>query len=1035
MPLRLFQFLLKWTFFRKGTCLLPAFILIAGSLSAQSTGAIQGTVTDSTGAPIAGAAVVVSNQGTGEVHNLHTDSAGSYAQPSLVPGSYQVQVEAPGMQATSVRSVTVAVSTTTRQDVSLTVKSTSSTIEIQASAPVVESSSVSVGDVINQTTVQEIPLNGRHFADLAMLIPGSVTPPATGSLTAPLRGQGFFSFNSAGAREDQVNFMINGIQMNDMSQNQITFQPTINTVDEFKIDNSTYSAEYGRNSGSIVNIATRSGTNAYHGEAYEYLRNNFFDARNFSNPVGTRQSPFKRNQFGGDFGGAIKKDKTFLFLSYEQLEQRQSLPLTTNVLSSAQRAQAFSTSDPIIQKLVGLIPVANSPGSVFTSSAVAPVTIYQGTANFTQQFTESNRFNAYYAMQRDNRDEPPSTDGNNLPGFGDDRNGWRQLLTLNDTATLTPNLVNEARAGFNRIHIVFSPQTALDPVSYGINSGVTSAIGLPQISINGGPAFGGNAGFPQGRGDDTITLSDTMTWTRGTHTVSFGPEYHRVIGDSFSYTPGSISFSSFNSFLADSASSFSANTSNRSARIYINSIGAYVQDSWKVRPRLTLSLGLRYDWNGTPSEAENRFVIFNPSLDVLQRVGVAGGPAHAYNESALNFEPRFGFAWDAFGNGKTIVRSAYAIFIDQPNEGLVTGLASNPPFAIPLTYTPSAGTILSFSNAYSLAGGSVAPTSVAMNYRNANVQSWNFNIQQAFGRDYGLMLGYFGSKGTDLNIARNYNQFINGVRPYPTLSLNSSIDPGARLGNISVYESDGNSSYNALWASLKKHFSSGLQFEANYTYSKSIDDNSRDIQGVVIQDSYNIAGDRGLSDFDARQRIVLNGVYTIPFHSNRLVSGWEIALIETAQSGNPLNFHTTNTTFTGNGNLRPSISGPVITGFTPAVNGNAAYITYVQDPSVFYTANGGNAFGNLGRNAVTGPGFFNTDVSLVKNTKLFGTEERPLNLQFRADAFDVLNQTNFFNPNTTYPSGVFGVITGGTRFPTGDSGSSRQLQLALKLVF
>lgn len=1010
------------------------FVLLAALLPGQSTGGIQGTITDPSGAVVAGANVTVTNQATGEVHNLKTDSAGLYAEPSLVPGSYRVQVEAPGMGKTIAENVTVAVSTTVRQDFSLTLQSTTSTIEIQGSAPVIDSTNVSVGDVINQRTVQEIPLNGRHFVDLAMLIPGTVTPPAVGSLTAPLRGQGFFSFNSAGAREDQVNFMINGIQMNDMSQNQITFQPTVNTVEEFSVDNSTYGAEYGRNSGSIVNVATRSGTNDFHGEAYDYVRNNYFDARNFSNPVGTRQAPFKRNQFGGDFGGPIKKDKTFLFLSYEQLEQRQDLPLTTTVLSPAQRAQALSTSDPIIQKLVGLIPLANSPGNVYTSSAVTPVTIYQGTANFTQQFTDRNRFNAYYAMQRDMRDEPPSTDGNNLPGYGDDRSGWRQLATLNDSWTLSPNLVNEARAGFNRIHIVFAPQTALNPLDYGINSGVTTAIGLPQIAITGGPEFGGDAGFPQGRGDDTITLSNTTTWTRGNHILSFGPEYYHVIGDSFSYTPGSISFSSITSFLADSANSFSANVSNRAARIYVNSLGAFVQDLWKLQPRLTLTLGLRYDWNGTPNEAENRFVIFNPVLDELQRVGVAGGPKHAYNESALNFEPRVGFAYDAFGNGKTVVRSAYAIFVDQPNEGLVLGLPSNPPYATPLTYTPSAGTTLSLANAYTLAGGSVSPTSVAMNYKNAYVQSWNFNIQQQIGRDYGLMLGYFGSKGTDLNIERNYNQYINGVRPYPTLSLASSIDPGARLGNITVNESDGNSSYNALWASLKKHFSSGIQFEADYTWSKSIDDNSRNFQGVVIQNSYDIAGDRGPSDFDARQRIVLNGVYALPFHQNRVVSGWEIALIETAQSGNPLNFHTTNTTFTGLGTLRPSISGQVITGYTPAANGNAAYVTYVQDPSVFYAPNGGNAFGNLGRNAIAGPGFFNTDVSLVKNTKLFG-ENRPVNLQFRADAFDVFNQTNFYNPNTTYPSSVFGVITAGTRFPTGDSGSSRQVQLALKLIF
>ncbi len=240
-------------------------LLAAATLSAQSTGGVQGTVTDATGAVISNAIVTVTNQATSETHALKTDTAGLYSEPSLIPGTYKVQAESSGMQTVVANDVIVSVSTIQRQDFTLKVASTNQTVEIQSNAPVVESESVSVGSVVNQRTVQEIPLNGRHFVDLALLIPGSVTPPQNGFLTAPLRGQGSFSFNSGGARETAVNFMINGIQMSDMAQNQITLQPTINTVEEFKIDNSTYSAEYGRNSGSIVNIATRSGTNSFHG--------------------------------------------------------------------------------------------------------------------------------------------------------------------------------------------------------------------------------------------------------------------------------------------------------------------------------------------------------------------------------------------------------------------------------------------------------------------------------------------------------------------------------------------------------------------------------------------------------------------------------------------------------------------------------------------------------------------------------------------------------------------------------------------------
>lgn len=1006
------------------TAVLVSCCALTVTAFAQSTGSIAGTITDATHAVIPNAKVTITDEGTGVARQVNTDSAGIYSVPSLTPGNYRVQVQSPGLQTVTANNLVVTVGSTTTQNFTLNVANSSETVEIQATTPLVDTSSVTVGGVVNQRTVQEIPLNGRHFIDLALLIPGSVTPPANGFLTAPLRGQGSFSFNSAGAREDEVNFMINGVNMSDMSQNQITFQPTINTVDEFVVDNSTYGAEYGRNAGSIVNIATRAGTNQLHGEAYYFVRNSALDARNFSNPSGVPQSPFKRNQFGGDGGGPLKKDKSFLFLTYEELIQRQSVPLSTPVLSAAQRA---SVADPIVQKLLPLIPLANSPGNVFVGSAVAPVNIYQGTGNFSQVLSETNRFNAYYAMQHDVRDEPPTTDGNNLPNYGDNRQGWRQLLTLNDVETLSSNLVNEARAGFNRIHIVFAAENQLNAAAYGIDSGVNAAIGLPQISVSGAFSFGGINGFPQGRGDDNITLSDTVSWVKGAHSIKFGAEAHRIISDSFSYSPGTFSFPSISAFLNDQSNLFTANSSNHAARIGVYSVGAFVQDSWKAASRFTLNLGLRYDWYGTPTEADNRFVVFDPTADALEHVGTGGGLSLAYKQNALNFEPRVGFAYDVFGTGKTVVRSAYAIFVDQPITGLVSGLVNNPPYALPVTLTGTSSAPVTFANAYSLAAGTVSPVSVAHNYRDAYVQSWNFNVQQQLGHSYGMMIGYFASKGTDLNIERNYNQPINGIRPYPTLSSTSPIDPGSKLGNILVYESDANSSYNAMWLTVDKRFSKGLQFSSSYTWSKSIDENSRNVEGLVIQNSYNIEGDRGLSDFDARNRFTFDGVYDLPF-KGRFISGWEISLIEQIQSGNPINFHTTNTSFVGAGVLRPSVTGAVTTGYSPATNGNATFITYIEDPSVF--VNQGNAFGNLGRNVIIGPGFSNLDASLIKNFQI----REGLRLQFHADAFDLLNQANWNQPGSTVGTSTFGLISA-TRFPAGDSGSSRQLQLALKLIF
>jgi outer membrane receptor protein involved in Fe transport len=1006
-----------------------SFLLFSEFVYSQSTGSIGGTISDAAGATIPNATVTVRNEATGEEHVTKTDVSGIYLVPSLPVGTYRVEAKSPGMQTTAATGVQLSVGSSLRQDFALKVSSTSETVEVSGAAPLIDSSTSTLGSVVDSHTVQEIPLNGRHFIDLAMLTPGTVTPPANGFLTAPLRGQGMFAYNTSGAREDSFNPMINGINLSDPNQNQITFQPTINTIEEFKIDNSTFSAEYGRNSGSVMNIATRSGVNVWHGEAYEYIRNDFFDARNWSNPTTLKEAQFIRNQFGGDGGGAIMKDKLFVYLSYEQLRQRQSVPLSGTVLTAAQRSQALATSDAAVQALLPLIPLPNSGSNQFAGSASAPVNIEQGTANVSYLIGTNNRINVYYAIQQDQRNEPPTTDGNTFPGGGDQRNGRRQLLTFNEDWTLSPTLTNEFRAGANRILIVFAADNTGAAPAYNIDSGVTAAIGIPQISVTGAFEFGGISGFPQGRGDDVETFSDTLSWVHGNHVVKFGGEYRRQNTDNFSYTPGTFSFPSITAFLADQANSFSVTDSNRSNRTYGNSIGAFVTDTWKLRPTFTVTLGLRYDWYGTPTEAENRFVVFNPTTDSLNQVGQNGGPSRAYQQSALNFEPRVGIVWDPFKNGKTVFRSGYAIMTDQPTLGLVSGLAGNPPNAFPVSYTPPSGSFVTLENAFGLASGSVSPVSIAHNYHDAYVSEWNFQIQQQLGHSYALTASYVGSKGTDLNLERNYNQFVNGLRPYPKLSSSSPIDPGLPLTNILVYESDGNSSYQAGWVDLKKTFGHGLQFDGYYARSKSIDDNSRNVEGLVIQDSNNIRGDRGLSDFDARNRFVLSGIYALPFERNILSRGWQVSLIETLQSGNPQNFHTTNTAFTGAGTLRPDVIGNIMTGFTPAYNGSATSIGYIENPQVL--VNQGNAFGDLGRNVVIGPGFQNLDVALVRNFKV---RER-MNIQLRADAYDIFNHPNFTNPVTTVGSTTLGLITGGSRTPAGDFGSSRQIQLAAKFQF
>lgn len=467
-------------FQRAMRCALAVLFLVPAAARAQSTSTLQGTVTDAQGAVMPGVTITIRNDQTGTQRVVVTDSAGSYQAAALQPGRYTVTAHLEGFR-DQVEPVELAVAQTVSVQIKLSVGGIAEKVDVSAAAPVIETTTTSVGTVISQRTVQEIPLNGRHFVDLGLLIPGSVTPPQNGFLTAPLRGQGSFAINTAGNREDTVNFMINGVNLNDMVQNQITFQPSINTVSEFKVDNSTFSAEYGRNSGAIVNIATRSGTNSLHGELFEFYRNDKLDSRNFFNTPPARQSPFNRNQFGGNVGGPIARNKVFFFGSYEGLRQRQGIDINSGVLSDAQRA---AVTDPVSLQLLQFIPQSNTVDAngapKFVGSATAPVNIDQGTGDVNYSSGQNDILHWYYAWQRDQRGEP-TLQGDTVPGFGDTRHSHRQIMTLNESHVFGPALVNEARFGFNRINITFDPNAVLNPSTFGINDGITTALALPQI--------------------------------------------------------------------------------------------------------------------------------------------------------------------------------------------------------------------------------------------------------------------------------------------------------------------------------------------------------------------------------------------------------------------------------------------------------------------------------------------------------------------------------------------------------------------------
>lgn len=1031
----------------------------------QVTASIKGTVTDPSGAAVAGAKLTVSNPNRGIERTTQTNGVGDYEVPALPPGTYAVKVDSKGFGSQQANNVTLLVSQNSVQNFSLK-PATSEVVTVEGTAPVIESTTMTVGQSIDQRTVQELPLNGRHFVDLALLIPGTVTAPQNGFLTAPLRGQGAFAVNTAGMREDAVNWMVNGINLNDMVQNQVTFQPTINTVSEFKVDNSTYSAEYGRNAGAIVTIVSRSGTDNFHGELYDYLRNNYFDARNAFNPRFNKdgsvqpQSPFKRNQFGGDFGGPIVKGKTFFFFTYEGERHRQGLNTAASVFTPAQLASIQASTNATVKAIAALVPGPNGTiggQPAFLGSATAPVNIDQETLDINHNFSDADRLHGYYVYQHDLRQE--ATAGTNLPGFGDTREGHRQVFTLGETHVFTSSVVNELNLGVNRILISFTPNNTTDPNSLGL-SGVLGPNQqfMPTISITGGPniLFGAERGFPQSRGDTTSVLADNLSYILGRHSLKFGTEFRDFRNANFSGDPGQLVFTSPTDFINGLVDSSARNVGNVSDRIAQNALDFYAMDSFKFKPYLTVELGLRYGWNMTPTEANDRFLNFVPGGNFGSTLVPVSEP---YAQSNKNFQPRVGFAWDVFHNGKTVLRSGYAYQVDEPVTGVVTGLVTND-LAIPI----SIGTPQSFAaltTAFNGPPSSVAPLFVDPNFKNANVQSWNLNIQHQVTNRASVMVGYFGNKGTHLEDDINANQTTvlgsvgtgatNSFLPFQRLSPSSVRFAGAPLASsITERQSNSNSNYNALWMSATQTLSHGLQFNASYTYSHSIDDGSRNNEGIIYQDSTNIAASRASSDFDARHRIITNAIYDLPFKGNRLVSGWELAPIVTWQTGNPFTIvlNTSNAINGVSNTVNPTVSGPV------QVSGNPLG-QWISNPDVFVSPQPKNVFGNLRRNSVYGPGFTNLDLTLAKNTKL--TEK--LNLQFRVDAFDLLNHPNYGQPGQSggilaaslapgtpgspgpppvAPTGnqftTFSTINS-TRFPTGDSGSSRQLQLALKLQF
>ena len=1074
-------------------------LLVPALVCAQSfRGLIRGKVADPSGTLIAGAKVTAKNNATGLVREGMTGADGTYVLAELPAGVYSVVAESAGLSPVG-QNVVVNVGADTTADFDLTiVQKRVEQLTVTEEAPIVDTTRDVLSEVVERKLVTELPLNGRDFGKLVALVPGATVEPS--GVAAIQSGFGQFSIN--GNRDRSNNYTLDGTDNNDPFFNNSAFNQAgiggapasllpIDAIQEFNLQ-SQFSAEYGRNSGSVINIITRSGTNQLHGSAFEFLRNDALDARNFFNRDPAPKSAFRNNQFGASLGGPIIKDRTFFFAAYEGQRERVTsdfalLVPTQGQITEAQQLVAGNGLAPsqALTNMLGLFPTSNGSGTV-PGSVEDKNDLDSFIVKVDHQLRGSESITGRYAFARSQQVFPLGGlgfgAGSRLPQFAQSSPTRVQLVSISLLSPLGLNRVNEVRFGYSRYRTSFSSLDAnFDPATLGPNFNLnTGKLGLPEVDFGGVFENLGASGFsiPRGRTSQSFQILDNFTWVRGRHTMKFGGEYRRASIDSFndnlergifSFSPedptgftvcggvtpnpgcndaGALTLAGF--YLGDTFPL--ANAGNTHRNTFNNGLSFFVQDDFRVRPSFTLNLGLRWEYFGPIGEQHS--LLSNLGRDGnLAMVGTDGLDG-AYERDLNNFGPRLGFAWNALP--KTVFRGAYGIYYDYIPQDLMianftnsAGLATNPigpEPVLPLNYDQTAfngsnpgGPILTpQSPPFPPTGADifVTPRNLVTPY----AQNWNFNLEQQLTNSVGLQLGYVGSKGTKLVRLRDANQ--------PDVNGNRNNFP--QYGAVDQFATISSSTYHALQATLRTRNWHGLSGFTGYTWSKSLDDASDGIDFnfatvAFPQDSNNLHAEHGPSNFDTRHRFTAAFNYDLPRFSGpkRLVSGWQLNTIITAQSGRPVPIVSANDTSgasfdqfpsPSNFHQRPNVvpgvnpinsnwqSGPDSIGY---LNGNA-----FADPPL-------GTFGNLGRNSIYGPHFWNVDFALTKNTQVY---ER-LNLQLRAEFFNVFNHPNFALPN-------FFVLPGGSQQglitqtpdqaqtnPGLGGGGPRVIQLGAKLTF
>ncbi len=1060
-----------------GFVLLLAVILASALATAQSfRGSIRGTVTDPSGAVVANAHVSARNIANGQTRETDSAADGGYVLPELSVGTYEVAVTVSGFEKATQR-IEVQVGVDTTGDVQLVLRGRE-VITITADAPLIETTRDVLAQVVDEKLVNELPLNGRDFTKLVALSPGATVEPSGVAGTQ----FGFGQFNINGNRDRSNNYLLDGTDNNDpyfnnsaLNQVGITGAPAtllpIDAIEEFNLQ-SHFGAEYGRNSGSVVNIITRSGSNQLHGTAFGFLRNSALDARNYFNTE-PRKTVFQNSQFGASVGGPVIHDKTFFFGAYEGQRENNGSDFRIFVPTQAKIAQAQAVAlstgqitqiNPALTNVLGFYP-ASTTGVI--DSAVRDKNNLDGfIAKIDHNFSHNELLTGRYAFGKSYQIFPLGLNGgfgkgSRLAPFSQTSPTRTQLVSLSLLSTLSSNKVNEIRFGYSRYRTSFSSLDAkFDPATLGLNLG-NGKLGLPEFDFSTSSLENlGAQGFsvPRGRTSQTLQYLDNFTWVRGKHTVKFGGEFRRAAVEnfndnlergifSFSPDPSAIPACSVPSppaFCTDetvlSLANFylgnafvSALTGDTHRTTYNNGLAFFAQDDFRVASKFTLNLGVRWEYFGPISEKHN--LLSNIGTDGQLAMVGTDGLKGAYQRDLNNFAPRVGFAWNARNN--TVIRGGYGFYYDYVPQDLFiasftssAGIATNPigPSAVnPLSFD---GTAFNGSNPGApiltpVTSGPFNIFATPRKFATPYVQNWNLNVQQRLAPNTSLEIGYVGSKGTKLVRLYDANQ--------PDANFNN---PNPNFFTVDTLAPISGSVYHALQTTLRLQNQHGFSGFATYTWGKSLDDASDGIDftagAAFPQDSTNLRAERGPSTFDTRHRFTAALNYDLPtWHAaGKLGSGWQLNWIASVQSGRPIPIVTSNDNsnrfyFNQRPNVNPGVN-PIRSHWNP--------VTGYLNPDAFLQPADGT-FGNLGRNSVFGPGYRNLDFSITKNTQIV---ER-MKLQLRAEFFNVFNHPNFALPNGSVGSGPAGVISATPDVAQGNpglgGGGPRVLQLAAKLVF